>query len=224
MGKSATNRLAIRWIAAIALSVFALAIAPSLVAQEHDAPKDAHSESHGEIDPTHNFASPMLNNPMEWRADSAIFTLIVFLMLLAVLWAFAWKPINVGLEKRELAIANQIADAKKASEDAAATLREYQTKLAAAQAQAQEMVAQARKDAEDSGQRILAEARTEATRQRDRALAEIDSAKRVALNELAEHSTDIAMSLAQRIVGRELKAEDHQSLVQQTLAQLPSRN
>jgi F-type H+-transporting ATPase subunit b len=184
---------------------------------------DSH-EHHEHHDPTHAFAGSMQANPMEWRADGAIFSLIVFLLLLAVLGVFAWKPISEGLAKREAGIAKAIEDAKKASESAAASLKEYQSKLEAAQAQAQELVSQARKDAETAGQRIVADAQAEAARQRDRALADIETAKQAALSELATKSTDMAFSLARRVVGRELNTNDHSNLIQEALRQMPNRN
>ena len=186
---------------------------------EEEAAHDAH-EYH---DPTHAYAGAMQANPMEWRADGAIFSFIVFLLLLAVLGIFAWKPISQGLEKREAGIAKAIEDARKASEAATVAMKEYQTKLEAAQVQAQEMVSQARKDAEASGQRIMADAQAEAARQRERTLAEIETAKQAALAELAGRSTEMAFSLARRVVGRELNSNDHQNLIQEALRQMPSR-
>jgi len=83
---------------------------------------------------------------------------------------------------------------------------------------------QARKDSEAAGQRILAAAQEEAARQRDRALSDIESAKQAALSDLAGKSTDLAFSLARRVVGRELNGTDHQYLINEALNKLPNRN
>ena len=192
-------------------------------------------EAHGEgghppgpavhhLDATHMNLSESGEDAVEWRSEKAIATLIVFGLLLAALTTVAWKPIALGLEKREHGIASNIANAHKASQDALAKLAEYEAKLSTANEEAQQILAEARKDAEASGQRLVAAAQEEAARQRARAVAEIESAKRVALSELAEKSTDLAMSLAQRVVGREVNASDHQSLIQEMLAKLPSNN
>jgi F-type H+-transporting ATPase subunit b len=181
-------------------------------------------DEHEHHDPTHAFAGAMQANPMEFRSDGAIFSFIVFLMLLAVLGIFAWKPISEGLAKREATISKALEDAKKASETATAAMKEYQLKIDAAQSQAAEIVGEARKAAEASGQRILAEAKAEAERQRDRALSDIEAAKQSALSELAGKSTDMAFGLARRVVGRELNPNDHQNLIQDALAAMPHRN
>jgi F-type H+-transporting ATPase subunit b len=183
-----------------------------------------HGDEHVDLDPTHANMRDETYKVVDFRTDMAFFSAIVFLVLLATLTTVAWKPIMQGLEKRERGIASNIANAQKASEDAMAKLAEYESKLASANQEAQQILADARKDAEATGQRLIATAQEEAVRQRERAVAEIDSAKRVALNELAEKSTDVAMTLAQRVVGREVNASDHQNLIQEMLTQLPSKN
>lgn len=180
-----------------------------------------HEEHH---DPSHGNATDMLSHPLEWRSDQALFTLIVFGLLVAVLYALAWKPLIQGLDLREKTIALQIAEAKQASETAATKLKEYEAKLNEAAVQAQELVAQARKDAEAVGERIKSEAQAEATRQRERSLAEIEAAKQSALSELTNKSTDMAFALARRVVGRELRQEDHQQLINDAMNRLPSQN
>ena len=199
----------------------------STLAQEPVAqtPAAGHAAATHEIgDPTHANASDNLYKAVDFREDMAIFTAIVFLLLLVGLYLAAWKPIMEGLEKRERTIANNILAAERAASEAQTRLSEYEAKLAAASEEATRMVASARKDAEAAGERIVAAAQEEAARQRERTIADIDAAKRAALSELAVKSTDVAMTLAQRIVGREVKAADHQNLIQDMLAQLPSKN
>lgn len=190
----------------------------------HVAGHDSHDVDGHAYDPTHVNMSDKAEDPSEWRAEKAIATLIVFCCLLAGLAATAWKPIREGLEKREKSIASNIANAEKASQEAMARLQQYEAKLKAAGAEAQQILTEARKDAEVAGQRLIATAQEEAARQRERAVAEIESAKAIALRELAEKSTDVAMTLASRIVGREVKAGDHQAMIQDMLARLPRNN
>ncbi len=186
---------------------------------------DAHGKGeHVDLDPTHANMTDAAFKVVDFRTDMAFFSAIVFGLLLLGLTAVAWKPIMEGLEKRERGIAENISRAEKASNEAMSKLAEYESKLAAAAEESQRIVAEARKDAEAAGEKMIAAAQEEATRQRDRAVADIEAAKRVALSELASQSTDVAMSLAQRVVGREVRAEDHQSLIQDMLGKLPSQN
>ncbi|MCA9126382.1 MAG: F0F1 ATP synthase subunit B [Planctomycetales bacterium] len=213
------------------------AAAVAEVGGQSDLGAAAHEDSDGEgsghgsagheehdTDPTHANMSDAAYQVTEFRQDMAFFSALVFLILLVGLTYVGWKPIMEGLEKRERGIAENISSAERASKEAAARLAEYEAKLAAAAQEAQSLVAEARKDAEAAGQKLIAAAQEEAVQQRERAISDIESAKRVALGELAAKSTDIAMSLAQRVVGREVNANDHQGLIQDMISKLPSNN
>ena len=49
--------------------------------------------------------------PFSWQSDLAIWTGVVFVVLLLVLWKFAWGPIADALARREQSIAGQIREA-----------------------------------------------------------------------------------------------------------------
>ena len=183
----------------------------------------ASGDGHGP-DPTSAFANDSLDSLLEVKSDKAIWSAVVFLLLFGGLYAVAWKPIKEALEKREQSIASQLSDAKRSADEAMAKLKEYDAKIQSAHAQSAELISQARKDAEAAGQRIVADAQLEAGRQRDRALADIESAKQSALSDIAGKSTDIAFSLARRVVGRELRPDDHKQLISESLKNMPSQN
>ncbi len=183
----------------------------------------ARNDEHGP-DPTSAHASESLDSLLEVKSDKAIWSAVVFLLLFGGLYVTAWKPITLALEQREQSIAAKISDAKRSADEAMAKLKEYDSKMLLAHTQAAEIMTQARKDAESAGQRIVSEAQAEASRQRDRALADIESAKQGALSDIAGKSTDIAFSLARRVVGRELRPDDHTQLIAESLRKMPSQN
>ncbi|MCE2791817.1 MAG: F0F1 ATP synthase subunit B [Planctomycetota bacterium] len=156
-------------------------------------------------------------NAMEFSPDLAIFTFLVFVGLLFVLTKFAWKPILAGLEKREKTISDQVDGAKRMYDEAKQNLAEYEQKLASVTQQANDILAEARKDAVTAKERILAEAAAEAEQQRQRAVADIRAAKDAAVRELAQKSADAAVGLAGKIVGRSLKDADHQNLISDSI-------
>lgn len=174
------------------------------------------AESAGEAEST----PPLL----QFDFGSAICNLAIFLGVFAVLAKFVWPAILSGLQAREEKIQDDLENAERANTDAKALLSEYQAKLDEAASQVQEMLASARKDAEASGQRIVEAAKEEADRQRERAVSEIDTAKKVAISELAGQTSDMAIHVAKQVVGRELKPEDHADLIRQSLERLPSNN
>ena len=163
-------------------------------------------------------------NPLSFDPDLALFTGLVFLLLLLILWKFAWGPILAGLAAREDGIAANIDQAQQDAEAAAAKLQEYEAQLTAAAEEARTIIAKAQVDAQAAADAIVAEAAEAAQRQRDRAVADIETAKNVALGEVAEKSVDIALGLAGNIVRRQLTAEEHSELIRETLDKFPSNH
>src|SRR4029079_4054523 len=77
--------------------VACLALARTAVAQENHATAHDHSGTAN--------AGPGLEKPEEYKSDLAIATFIVFLVLLAILWKFAWGPIVAALGRGEQMVA-----------------------------------------------------------------------------------------------------------------------
>ena len=188
----------------------------------HEAQKGG--EQHDPYALEHGDATAALTSPVDMRFDTAIASLFVFLILLGVLYKFAWGPIAAGMEKREQTIAKQIADAEHASAMAAKQLQEYERKLAAATEEARAIVAQSRQDAVIAKDKIMAEAQAAAAKERDRAVADITSAKNQALQEIAQQSVTTAISLASNIIRREIKPEDHDKLISESLQKFSNLN
>lgn len=187
---------------------------------DHGATTSAASHSaEAEGDGSHGGAS---RDPLSIDPDLAVFTAIIFLVLLAVLWKFAWGPISEALDQRERGIAEQIAAAQRTHQDAKELLAQHQRRLDGAADEVRGLLEQARRDAEAHKQQMVSEARDAARAEKNRALREIDAAKNLALKDLAQTSVDTAVGLAGRIVRRQLKPDDHADLIQEALKEFPS--
>ena len=156
-------------------------------------------------------------SPLEWKSDLALWTAVVFLCLLAILWKFAWKPIAEGLDKRERGIADQIAAAEAANQKAQEILADYERKLAAAQDQVRAILDQGRHNAEKAGRSLIDKAKEEAQAEYQRAVKQIDAATAAAIKELAAQSATLAVDLAGKIVQAKLNARDHAKLIDQAV-------
>ncbi len=163
-------------------------------------------------------------NPLTADPDLAIFTAVVFLLLLAFLSKFAWRPLMDGLDKREKSIRDMIEDAERSNAAAAERMSEYEQKLRSAAEEAQEIVAEARRDAKVTGEKLVEEAREVAERERQRALSDIESAKHAAVKEIAGQGADLAFTLAGKLIHRELRPDDHATLIRESLDKFPSEN
>jgi len=163
--------------------------------------------------------NPVNAKGLNFQGDLTIWTAVVFLVVLAILYKGAWGPISEGLQKREGEIADQIAEAQRKNEEARQILADYERKLAAAQDEVRTLIEQGRRDAEKIGRQMLDKAREEAGIERQRAVQQIESATLAALKELADRSATLAVDLAGRIVGSQLKAADHSRLIEQAVSE-----
>lgn len=179
------------------------------------------SSGHGAEHGAHVGAEGADPSPASFKKDLAIHTLVVFLLLLAVLYKFAWGPIVTGLQKREQGIADQIASAERSNHEAKQILADYQAKFDNANKEVQAIIDEARRDAASTKDEIIAAARGEATKEMDRAKREIETATAQAIKELANASANMAVDLAGKIVQSRLSATDHTRLIEDAVAKFP---
>ena len=188
----------------------------------HDA--DAHGGGHAgaghHVDPGHGNATAAMENPAEFRTDLAIYTLIVFLLLLVILGKFAWPVISDALVEREQRIADHIESAENKHEEAKGLLSQYEAKLEAAADEVRELLEEARRDAEATKAQILSEAKSAAEAEHARALRDVEQATDAALKQIAEKSAHFVVGMTGQIVQEELSEKQQQRIVRDALTKL----
>jgi F-type H+-transporting ATPase subunit b len=183
----------------------------------------ADDHSHGPESAAHADAGdPKLLQGFNQGVITAITTLVIFVVLVAVLGKFAWGPIAKGLQDREDKIRKDIDQAEAARKSAEDALKEYQAKLASAQAEMRKMLDQAAKDAEGVAAGIKVKAQQESEEIKERALKDIDASKNAALSEIHDHAATLATNVAEKILRRQINENDQKALVQSSLEQLQS--
>ena len=225
-----------RALLAVLLAV-SLSGAPFAAASDEPAAEDEHAAaapatprtegtaSHGPAGHGASKRGPteQLTHLLGWREDLALWTLVVFLVLLAVLYKFAWGPISQALDARERRIAEQIDAAQRTNEEARALLAQYQERLNQAQAEVRAILDEARRDAQHTQQEMLAKARQDAQAELARARREIETATAAALEELGRASAELAVELAGKIIRAQLQPADHARLIEEALRSFPNR-
>ncbi len=151
---------------------------------------------------------------------NAIWTLVIFLLVIFVLGKFAWGPLLNALQQREQFIRTSLQEAKDDREAAEARLQEYEAKLQEATAEATKIVEKGRREADNAKTRIEETARTEADKMLERARREIDLAKQSAIKDLYATSAELATDIAGKVLKRELSAQDHERLIQESIEEL----
>ena len=151
---------------------------------------------------------------------NAIWTLVIFILVIVVLGKFAWGPLLSALQQREQFIRSSLQEAKDDREAAEARLQEYELRLQEAAAEATQIVEQGRQDADKAKVRIEETARTEADKLVDRAKREIDLARQAAIKDLYATSAGLATDIAGKVLKRELSPRDHERLIQESIEEL----
>lgn len=150
--------------------------------------------------------------------SSLIFWEVVsFSILLWVLYKFAFPPILKILEERERKIRESLEQAERHRSEAERKLQEYEAKLNAAAREAEAVMAQAKERA----QRLLEENEQRLTADAERIKAdtarEIEHERRKAVQEIRAQTTDLALLVAEKVVGRSLNDQDHRRLADEAL-------
>ncbi|MFH1419780.1 MAG: F0F1 ATP synthase subunit B [Planctomycetota bacterium] len=153
---------------------------------------------------------------------NAIWTLVIFVVVLFVLGKFAWGPILKALQHREEFIRDSLTSAKTEREEARNLLDEYTEKLNKAREDASAIVEEGRRDAEEVKKRIAQEARGEADAIIARAKREIGLARDSAVKELHSRTIELAAAVAGKIVRRQLTPADHKDLLDEAIADMQS--
>lgn len=156
-------------------------------------------------------------NPLDFRQDLALWTAVVFVGVLVVLRAFAWKPIVQALDRREEHIRREIEEAEQANAEARRLLSEYQAKLNQVENEVRAMIERAKQEAQQAGQALIDKARREAEEEYRRKLLEIERATDRALQELAQRGASLAVDLAGKLVAARLDPAAHARIIEQAL-------
>ncbi len=180
----------------------------------------AHGGGHGD---SHGAAASPLATPKEgfWTGVTAI---VLFLIVFGLLSTMVWPKIVSGLDERNEKIKGEIAAAEDARLQAKEALNEYEKNLAEARAQAQQMLEETKATQNELAAQLKSRAEVELTEMREKAKADIDAAKKQALNELYSESVNLATVMAGKILKREVSINDEQRLMEESLAELKTVN
>jgi F-type H+-transporting ATPase subunit b len=161
-------------------------------------------------------------NILEPQPSLAIWTVVVFLGLLFVLGRFAWKPLLDALHQREEHLEQVLHDTERARNEAEQLLAEHRRLMAEAQETVRAMLEEARREAQAAAEEISREAQADAEAARQRAERDIASARDQALLELWSKAADLAVTVAGRVLARDLGPDEHRRLIELATNELPA--
>ena len=157
---------------------------------------------------------------LDFQPAEAIWIVIIFSVLLIVLYKTAWKNVLTGLKSREERIRKDISDAETARAKSEESLKAYNTQLATAEQKVRDMLQLAATEGERISTQIKMQAQQETEAAKERATKDIETAKKQAIQEIYTEAATLSTSIAEKILRRNLNADDQRDLINRSLEQL----
>jgi len=151
--------------------------------------------------------------PFDINPGLIIWTLLVFVILLGLLWKFAFPSIVKSVEERERRIQKQLEDAERANAEAQRLLEEHKKQIAAARNEAQDILAKAKTVSQKERETLLAKAREEYDALLTRARKDIDAEKEKAILALRREAVELSIAAASRVIEANLDTDANRKLV-----------
>jgi len=142
-----------------------------------------------------------------------------FVVFLALIWTFAFKPVSKMLADRKTRIEEGLRDAEQARRDRESAETERLAALQEARREANDILARAQKVAQETRDADIAATKADLERIRERASADLEAEKQRAIGELRAEVADLALQAAGRVIGETMTSEREKRLVEQFLAE-----
>lgn len=164
-----------------------------------------------------------MNNPL-LTLDPGLFiwTIITFLVLLALLTKFAWKPLLSALETRQEAIKKSLENAEAAKRELERLQQESAAIIKKANAEAASIVSKSWSDAEQHREEMKQKAKAEADAIVKESKRQIEVETGRALRQIRNEVADLSIAIASKVIQRNVTKEDNDRLIQDTLKQIDS--
>ena len=157
----------------------------------------------------------------EGFGDPTLYVIIAVLLFFVMLMYFGiHKKITASLDDRADKIKTELDEARRLREEAQALLASYQRKQKEAEAQAEDIVKQARHDAEIMAANARKDLAERIERRASMAEAKIANAETQALKEVQGRAADLALDAAQDLLKNGLSAAERAKLVKSGISSM----
>ena len=166
-----------------------------------------------------------MNNPLV-QVDPGLFiwTIVTFLVLLTLLAKFAWGPLLRALESRQDLIRKSLDDAQQARQELERVNQESVQILRTARVEADAIISQSRSAAESLREEIKQKARAEGAALVRNAERQIQLETARALQQIRSEAVDLSVTIASKLIGRNITKEDNAKLIDEALRQIDAPN
>lgn len=159
-------------------------------------------------------------SPFAGDLGNAIWTLLIFVIVVVLLGKFAWGPVLGLLRQREEFIHKSLSDAKRDRDEAEARLKDYAAKLQSAQVEAMTIIEGARRDAGQLREDLRQRAKAEADALVANAQRQIQLETSRALLQVRQEAVNLSVDIASKLLQRNISKEDNEKLIDEALKQI----
>lgn len=142
-----------------------------------------------------------------------LFYIVSFIILAALVWHFAWKPVTQMMQKRATKVANDIDSAATKRAEAEKLAKQRQDELAGSKQEATKIVADAKKTGEDQRNKIVEAAQADAANVKQQAAQDAEQARKDALQGAKNDVANLSVEIASKLIHKQLSADDQQALI-----------
>ena len=152
-----------------------------------------------------------------------IWTILTFVVLVALLAKFAWGPLLSALDSRQAMITKSLDDAQKAKQELERLQTESTRIVNEARVEAEQIVSRSRSDAEQLREEIKQRSRAEAAAIVKNAEKQIQQETARALQQIRHEAVELSVAIASKILQRNVSKEDNERLIEETLKQVETQ-
>jgi F-type H+-transporting ATPase subunit b len=149
-----------------------------------------------------------------------VWSLITFLVLVALLYKFAFNPLVKLQKTRQTSINQAIDDAENLRAEAQELLASYKQQLTEAREEAGAILDRARKAGESTKAEALEEARAQAEATLAKARQQIERDTNQALQQIREEVADLTVAATAKVARTSLSGEDQLRLIQEAINEI----
>lgn len=145
---------------------------------------------------------------------------IAFIIIYLIMSKLAWPSVLKMMEDRENKIAGDLKAAEEARTKAETEAKNVDLAIDEAQRQAADIIAQAKRKAQEERAQILADAQKDAAVTIARGKDVIDAERKRAMEDLSKSVIDLSVEIASKIVGNDLSDDEHRALAAKYLQEV----
>lgn len=156
------------------------------------------------------------------QPELVVVNIIGFLILVALLKKYLYRPIMEIIESRQKEVADTYSAAERERDAMEELRRDYEKRLSGIEAEAREKIQAAIKEAQAARDEIIADARERAEALLRRGEEELAREREKAIVELREEVANLIISASSKLIEKEMNDDAHRRLVDEFISNLES--